>query len=119
MSVSFKNEAIVSYLPTMSKPSNAGQTMMEVIQIVNAHTADVLMSIMNILSKKYGHPVEDMMEAVRTNPAFHAIQHGLWCILMHEQEVLELGKEYKINLNIRGTDGPLRDPKYKAPDFSL
>ncbi len=48
--------------------------MMDVINIVNAHTADVLVSIMMILSKKYGHSVEEMMEVVRTNPSFHAIQ---------------------------------------------
>ncbi len=48
--------------------------MMEVIQIVSAHTADVFVSIMNILSKKYGHSVDEMMEVVRTNPEFHAIQ---------------------------------------------
>jgi hypothetical protein len=52
-------------------------------------------------------------------PAFHAIQHGLWCVLMHEQEVLDIAKEYKLNLTLRGTDGTLRDPNYKAPDYSV
>ena len=52
-------------------------------------------------------------------PAFHAIQHAKWCILMHEQEVLDIAKEYKLNLTLRGTDGILRDPNYKAPDYSV
>jgi hypothetical protein len=74
MSMPFKNEAVISYLPAMSNCNTPSKTMMEVIQIVSAHTADVLVSIMNILSKKYGHAVDEMMEVVRTNPEFHAIQ---------------------------------------------
>jgi hypothetical protein len=53
--------------------SSANNTMMEVIQIVTAHTADVIMHMMQILSEKYSHPIEEMLECIRTNPQFHSI----------------------------------------------
>jgi hypothetical protein len=47
--------------------------MMEVIQIVSAHTADVIVHMLQILSDKYSHPIEEMLECIRTNPQFHSI----------------------------------------------
>ena len=74
----FDNAALVSYLPGMTPTAamnaSGNKCMMEVIQIVSAHTADVLVHIMKIISEKYNHPIPEMMEVVRTHPAFHAIQ---------------------------------------------
>ncbi len=60
--------------PTAAMNASSNKCMMEVIQIVSAHTADVLVHIMKIISEKYNHPIPEMMEVVRTHPAFHAIQ---------------------------------------------
>ncbi len=72
-----QNNALSSYIPHMSTgqqlSSSANSTMMEVIQIVTAHTADVIMHMMQILSDKYSHPIEEMLECIRTNPQFHSI----------------------------------------------
>jgi hypothetical protein len=74
----FENAALTSYLPTMTPAAgmnaSSNKCMMEVIQIVSAHTADVLVHIMKIISEKYDHSIPEMMEVVRTHPAFHAIQ---------------------------------------------
>jgi hypothetical protein len=72
--IAFENEAVVSYIPTMSNCDTPNKTMMEVVQLVSAHTADVLLAIMKILSERYGHSINEMMDVVRTNPQFHAIQ---------------------------------------------
>ncbi len=72
-----QNNALSSYIPHMSSgtqmTSSSSTTMMEVIQIVTAHTADVIMHMMQILSDKYSHPIEEMLECIRTNPQFHSI----------------------------------------------
>jgi hypothetical protein len=60
--------------PTAGMNASGNKCMMEVIQIVSAHTADVLVHIMKIIGEKYGHPIPEMMEVVRTHPAFHGIQ---------------------------------------------
>ncbi len=59
---------------TAEMNNDSRKCMMEVIQIVSAHTADVLVHVMKIISEKYGHSIPEMMETVRTHPAFHAIQ---------------------------------------------
>ena len=77
-SQAFANNALTSYIPSMSSTTemnnDSRKCMMEVIQIVSAHTADVLVHVMKIISEKYGHSIPEMMETVRTHPAFHAIQ---------------------------------------------
>jgi hypothetical protein len=77
-SQAFANNALTSYIPSMSSTAemnnDSRKCMMEVIQIVSAHTADVLVHVMKIISEKYGHSMPEMMETVRTHPAFHAIQ---------------------------------------------
>lgn len=74
----FDNAALTGYIPamtpTLTMNASSSKCMMEVIQIVSAHTADVLVHIIKIISEKYGHSIPEMMEVVRTHPAFHAIQ---------------------------------------------
>jgi hypothetical protein len=49
------------------------QTMIEVMNIISAHTADVFVKVLQILSSKYGHSVDDMLNVIRTHPDYHNI----------------------------------------------
>ncbi len=66
--------AAQTYINTMPATSaTPRQTMMEVMQILSAHTADVFVKVLHILSSKYGHSVDDMLDVIRTHPDYHAI----------------------------------------------
>lgn len=62
-----------TYINNMTTPTTPQKTMMEVINVLSAHTADVFVKILNILSSKYGHSVDDMLDVIRTHPDYHSI----------------------------------------------
>ena len=61
---------ITTMPPTIDTPR---QTMMEVMQILSAHTADVFVKVLQILSCKYGHSVDEMLDVIRTHPDYHSL----------------------------------------------
>ena len=66
--------AAQTYITTMPATIDTPrQTMMEVMQILSAHTADVFVKVLQILSCKYGHSVDEMLDVIRTHPDYHSL----------------------------------------------
>jgi hypothetical protein len=66
--------AAQTYIATMPATiATPRQTMMEVMQILSAHTADVFVKVLQILSCKYGHSVDEMLDVIRTHPDYHSL----------------------------------------------
>lgn len=83
--------------PTHKQMSaSATTTMMEVINILNNHQSEVLINVLNILSERYGHSIDDMTECIRTHQDFHAIKIHPILTTQFFQSAIEVEKQTKV-----------------------